>query len=58
MAIPPTLTGLPKQAQLDYFSALAEATALPLIIQDASAYVGQAIQLEVLEKLRISPLQY
>ena len=51
MAIPPTLTGLPKQAQLDYFSALAEATALPLIIQDASAYVGQAIPLEVLVKL-------
>ena len=51
MAIPPTLTGLPEQAQLDYFSALAEATNLPLIIQDASAYVGQAIPLEVLVKL-------
>lgn len=51
MAIPPTLTVLPKQAQLDYFSALAEATALPLIIQDASAYVGQVITLEVLVKL-------
>ena len=51
MAIPPTLTDLPKQAHLDYFSALAEATALPLIIQDASAYVGQAIPLEVLVKL-------
>ena len=51
MAIAPTLTGLPEKAQLDYFSALAEATALPLIIQDASAYVGQAIPLEVLVKL-------
>ena len=51
MAIPPTLTGLPERAQLDYFSALAEVTALPLIIQDASAYVGQAIPLGVLAKL-------
>jgi 4-hydroxy-tetrahydrodipicolinate synthase len=51
MAIPPTLTGLPTQALLDYFTALAEATELPLIVQDASAYVGQAIPLDVLVKL-------
>ena len=51
MAIPPTLTGLPEQALLDYFNALAEATDLPLIVQDASAYVGQAIPLDVLVKL-------
>ena len=35
----------------DYFIALAEATDLPLIVQDASAYVGQAIPLDVLVKL-------
>ena len=51
MAIPPTLTGLPEQVLLDYFAALAEATDLPLIVQDASAYVGQAIPLDVLVKL-------
>ena len=51
MAIPPTLTGLPEQVLLDYFNALAEATDLPLIVQDASAYVGQAIPLDVLVKL-------
>ena len=51
MAIPPTLTGLPEQAQLDYFSALAEVTNLPLIVQDASAYVGQAIPVDVHVKL-------
>jgi 4-hydroxy-tetrahydrodipicolinate synthase len=51
MAIPPTLTGLPESAVLDYFTALAESTALPLIVQDASAYVGQAIPLDVLVKL-------
>jgi 4-hydroxy-tetrahydrodipicolinate synthase len=51
MAIPPTLTGLPEQTLLDYFIALAEVTDLPLIVQDASAYVGQAIPLDVLVKL-------
>ena len=51
MAIPPTLTGLLEQTLLDYFTALAEATDLPLIVQDASAYVGQAIPLDVLVKL-------
>tara|TARA_Y100001934_G_C12156551_1_gene679880 strand:+ start:13 stop:789 length:777 start_codon:yes stop_codon:yes gene_type:complete len=47
MAIPPTLTGLPAPEVQDYFTAIAEATDLPLIVQDASAYVGQAIPLEV-----------
>ena len=51
MAIPPTLTRLLEQTLLDYFTALAEATDLPLIVQDASAYVGQAIPLDVLVKL-------
>jgi dihydrodipicolinate synthase/N-acetylneuraminate lyase len=47
MAIPPTLTGLPAPEVQDYFTAIAEATDLPIIVQDASAYVGQAIPLEV-----------
>lgn len=51
MAIPPTLSGLPAQQVEDYFTAIAEATELPLIVQDASAYVGQAIPLEVHVKL-------
>ena len=51
MAIPPTLTGLAESALLDYFTALAEATNLPLIVQDASAYVGQAIPVDVHVKL-------
>ncbi len=51
MAIPPTLTSLPETAVLDYFTALAEATDLPLIAQDASAYVGQAVPLGVYVKL-------
>ncbi|SVD51329.1 uncharacterized protein METZ01_LOCUS404183, partial [marine metagenome] len=51
MAIPPTLSPLPDAALIDYFTALAEATELPLIVQDASAYVGQAIPLNILTTL-------
>ena len=48
MAIPPTHTDLSNQDLTDYFTALAEVTRLPLIVQDASAYVGQSIPLSVL----------
>lgn len=48
MAIPPTLASLPAAALTDYFTAICEAVDLPLIVQDASAYVGQAIPLSVL----------
>ena len=51
MAIPPTLSSLSEQALLDYFEALAESTQLPLIVQDASSYVGQQIPLRVLTTL-------
>jgi len=51
MAIPPTLTGLEERALVNYFTALAEATNLPVIVQDASAYVGQAIPVDVHVKL-------
>ena len=43
MAIPPISTALPTTALYDYFSALAEAAAVPLIVQDASSYVGASI---------------
>jgi 4-hydroxy-tetrahydrodipicolinate synthase len=47
MAIPPTTTPLPDREVTAYFAALAEAVDLPLIVQDASAYVGRAIPLAV-----------
>ncbi len=43
MAIPPVTTALPEVALWEYFCSLAEQTSLPLIVQDASSYVGQAI---------------
>ena len=51
MAIPPTTVALSSSEVLGYFSAIAEEVDLPLIVQDASAYVGRAIDLDVLAEL-------
>lgn len=47
MALPPVTTRLPEAALLDYFRTIADSVSLPLIVQDASGYVGQAIPLSV-----------
>lgn len=51
MAIPPISSALPSHAVLQYFSDLADAVSLPLIVQDASGYVGQEIPLAVSNEL-------
>jgi 2-keto-3-deoxy-L-arabinonate dehydratase len=43
MAIPPISTALGKDALWDYFSTLANGVDVPLIVQDASSYVGASI---------------
>jgi 2-keto-3-deoxy-L-arabinonate dehydratase len=47
MAAPPLTTHLPPDRLLDYYRSLAECVQLPLIVQDASGYVGSAIPMEV-----------
>jgi 4-hydroxy-tetrahydrodipicolinate synthase len=51
MAAPPVGTRLPEQALVDYFRQLADTIDLPLIVQDASGYVGQPISLHVCVQL-------
>jgi 4-hydroxy-tetrahydrodipicolinate synthase len=51
MAIPPTTGALPEEELLGYFTALAESVDVPLIVQDASSYVGQEIPLSVCTEL-------
>ncbi|MGH7129353.1 MAG: dihydrodipicolinate synthase family protein, partial [Planctomycetaceae bacterium] len=51
MAIPPVTTALPPEEVSAYFRALAESVSLPLIVQDASGYVGRAIPLSVCVEL-------
>ena len=43
MAIPPIACAMPPEALWKYFSALADSFDVPLIVQDASSYVGAAI---------------
>jgi 4-hydroxy-tetrahydrodipicolinate synthase len=51
MAIPPLSSSVPGAELLDYFSAIADAIRGPMIVQDASGYVGQAIPESVYLKL-------
>ncbi|SFI96681.1 dihydrodipicolinate synthase family protein [Planctomicrobium piriforme] len=43
MAIPPISAALPEASLRSYFSTIADAVELPLIVQDASSYVGKAM---------------
>ena len=47
MAVPPMATALDPAALADYYHGIAESVGLPLIVQDASGYVGQAIPFSV-----------
>lgn len=47
MAIPPVATGLGSAATREYFAAITQSISIPLVVQDASSYVGAAIDLSV-----------
>jgi 4-hydroxy-tetrahydrodipicolinate synthase len=47
MAIPPVATALGSDATQNYFAAIASSVSIPLVVQDASSYVGAAIDLNV-----------
>jgi 4-hydroxy-tetrahydrodipicolinate synthase len=47
MAIPPVATQLSSAATRNYFAAITNSISIPLIVQDASSYVGAAIDLDV-----------
>ncbi len=51
MAIPPIHTSLPEDELWRYFCEIAEATELPLIVQDASSYVGGALTIDLFVRL-------
>ena len=51
MAIPPVTTAVPESALWDYFSTLARECSLPVIVQDASSYVGNAISIDFYRRL-------
>jgi 4-hydroxy-tetrahydrodipicolinate synthase len=51
MAIPPVTTALDEGELLRYFGRIFNATALPLVVQDASGYVGRPIPLSLYSQL-------
>ena len=51
MAIPPTTVPCLDDQLADYYRALLDATELPLIIQDASGYVGRPMSIELQARL-------
>lgn len=51
MAAPPLSSRLSADSLLDYYRTLADGIGIPIIVQDASSYVGSSIPLEVYIKL-------
>lgn len=51
MAIPPVATTLGGARTYNYFASIARGISIPLVVQDASAYVGAAIDLNVYTQL-------
>jgi 4-hydroxy-tetrahydrodipicolinate synthase len=51
MAVPPLTAKLSEAALVEHFHTLADSLTIPVIVQDASSYVGQAIPLAVYVKL-------
>jgi 2-keto-3-deoxy-L-arabinonate dehydratase len=47
MAVPPISCGVPDIELIHYYSSVADAANLPVIVQDASGYVGKSISLDV-----------
>lgn len=51
MAIPPVATSLGSAATTEYFATIARSISIPLVVQDASNYVGASIDLSVYQRL-------
>jgi 4-hydroxy-tetrahydrodipicolinate synthase len=51
MAVPPLTAKLSESHLVDHFRAIADAIPIPVIVQDASGYVGQSIPIPVCVKL-------
>lgn len=51
MAVPPLTAKLSEAHMVDHFRAIADGIGIPVIVQDASGYVGQSIPLTVCAKL-------
>jgi 4-hydroxy-tetrahydrodipicolinate synthase len=53
MAIPPVATSLPESRIFEYYQAIHDAVAIPLVIQDASGYLGHALSVDLQARLGV-----
>ncbi len=60
MAIPPVATRLPESRIFDYYKAIHDAVTIPLVVQDASGYLGHALSVGIQARMRneIGPRVY
>ncbi len=52
MAIPPVATRLPESRVYDYYKAIYDAISIPLVVQDASGYLGHALSVDIQARMR------
>jgi 2-keto-3-deoxy-L-arabinonate dehydratase len=52
MAIPPVATRLPETRVFEYYQAIHDAISIPLVVQDASGYLGNALSVDVQSRMR------
>jgi dihydrodipicolinate synthase/N-acetylneuraminate lyase len=52
MAIPPISVALPESEIYEYYRALISGLSIPVIVQDASGYVGSALSIELMARLQ------
>lgn len=51
MAVPPALTAVGDDELFGYFATIAESSGLPVVVQDASGYVGRSLSIELQARL-------
>lgn len=51
MAVPPALTAVDDDELFGYFTSIAAASGLPVVVQDASGYVGRSLSIELQARL-------
>ena len=52
MAIPPVATRLPESRVFEYYKSIHDAISIPLVVQDASGYLGNALSVDVQSRMR------
>ena len=52
MAIPPVTTSLPEQKVFDYYKTIHDAIGIPVVVQDASGYLGHALSATLQARMR------